>query len=134
MDNRWCKIRKNVIDKRYSLRCIGVGVIFFAALYVLTKMFNCSLCPVKNFLGISCFGCGLTRAFICILEFDFISAIEYNVLSLPLFFGIVFYVLIFILDILLSKNNIQKIDNFLSKKYMYVVYIVALIISLYYNN
>lgn len=134
MDNRLSKIKENIINKKYSLRCIGVGIILFAILYLLTVIFDCSLCVLKNICGINCFGCGMTRAFICILHFDFLSATEYNTLSVPMFIGIVIYMFVFVLDIILGKNNIKKVERFLSKKYMYFVYLMILGISLYLNN
>ena len=38
-------------------------------------------CPIKFLSGISCLGCGMTRAVISALKLDFIKAIEYH----PLF-------------------------------------------------
>lgn len=38
-------------------------------------------CPVKLFFGIDCPGCGLSRAFLSSLSFDFVSAFNYH----PLF-------------------------------------------------
>lgn len=134
MVSRWCKIKNNIINKRYSLYSLGIGTIFFCVLYVITKIFNISLCLVKNLFGISCFGCGLTRGFICILELDFKKAIEYNVLSIPLFISIFLYTTFSIIDIVFSKEFINKTDDFLSKKYMFVVYIVILILSTILNN
>lgn len=133
MVSRWCEIKSNIKSRRYSLRCISAGFIYFALLYILTAIFKTSLCPIKKLFGISCFGCGMTRAFISILKFDFKSAIEYNVLSVPLFFGICIYLFIFVSDILLSKNNIEKIDVFLSRKYMLAVYLMILLLSAYIN-
>lgn len=134
MVNLYYNIKNNIKAKSYSLRCIGVGSIFFLVLYAITKIFKCSLCPIKKLFGVSCFGCGMTRAFICILKFDFISAINYNVLSLPLFFGIVIYLITFFFDILLGKDNVEKMEMLLSKKYMYIIYIITLISSLYINK
>lgn len=134
MDNRWYKIKNNLKEKRYSLYCFGTWSIFFTVLYILTKIFNSSLCPIKNLFGISCFGCGMTRAFICILELNLISAFQYNVLSIPLFFAIFLYIIIFCLDIFFSKNIIKKIDTLLSKKFMYVIYVLLLCIGTYLNN
>ena len=134
MVSRWCEIKRNIKTKIYSLRCIGAGFIYFIILYILTVIFKTSLCPIKKLFGISCFGCGLTRAFMSILAFDFKSSIEYNVLSLPLLFGIVAYISVIIFDILLSKNNVEKVDRFLSRKYMLVVYLIILFLSAYINT
>ena len=134
MVNLYCRIKNNIKTKKYSLYCISTGFLLFAVLYILTKIFKRSLCPINYLFGISCFGCGLTRGFICILNLNFISAIKYNVLSIPLFLGIFVYLLIFFFDILLSKNNIEKVEKFMSKKYMCVLYLCILILSTYLNN
>lgn len=93
-----------------------------------------SLCPIKNFFGVSCFGCGMTRGFISILNFDFKTAFEYNVLSIPLFFGIAIYVLLSLIDIIFDKNYIYIIETQLAKKYMYLIYTIILIIATVLNN
>lgn len=129
MVNLCCNIKHNIKEKRNSLYSLCAGGALFVVLYVLTKIFNCSLCPMYNLFGIKCFGCGLTRAFICILEFDFITAIKYNVLSVPLFVGIVVYIGLLLVDILAGKNFTKTVDKFLSKKYMFVFYGLILIIS-----
>ncbi len=134
MDNRWYKIKNKLKEKRYSLYCFGTWSIFFTVLYILTKIFNSSLCPIKNLFGISCFGCGMTRAFICVLELDLISAFQYNALAIPLFFAIFLYIIIFCIDILFNKKIIKKIDTLLSKKFMYVIYVLLLCFGTYLNN
>lgn len=134
MVSHWCEIRNNIINKRYSLYSLGIGTIFFCILYVITKIFDISLCLVKNLFGISCFGCGLTRGFICILELDFKKAVNYNVLSIPLFIAIFLYAIFSVIDIIFSKEFINKIDDFLSRKYMFAVYVVILILSTFLNN
>ena len=134
MVSRWYKIKNNIIKKRYSLYSLGIGIIFFAILYVLTKLFNVSLCLVKNIFGISCFGCGLTRGFICILELDFKKATQYNVLSIPLFIGILLYMMLVFIDIIFSKDYVEWLEKILSKKYMLAVYISILIISTFLNK
>lgn len=134
MVSRWYKIKNNIIKKRYSLYSLGIGIIFFAILYVLTKLFNVSLCLVKNIFGISCFGCGLTRGFICILELDFKKATQYNILSIPLFIGISLYMMLVFVDIIFSKDYVTLLEKILSKKYMLAVYISILIISTFLNK
>ena len=81
-----------------------------------------------------CFGCGLTRAFICILELKFLEAIRYNVLSIPLFIGIMLYSAALCFDIVLGSSHIQKIDRFLSQKPMYGIYFLILLLSAFFNN
>lgn len=76
----------------------------------------------------------MTRAFISILQFDFISAVHYNLLSVPLFIGIAIYCLLLLADIILDKNLVILTEKILSRKYMYIIYAVALILSTVINN
>ena len=134
MDSRYYKLKNICNKKRQTLRSLCVGFVFFGILFVLTKFFSVSLCPVKNCFGISCFGCGMTRGFISILHFDLKKAFEYNVLSVPLFAGIVLYSVLLMADILFCKNYILKFEKQLSKKYMILIYIALLIIATIINN
>jgi len=47
-------------------------------------------CPFKALTGIPCPGCGMTRAFLALAEFDFVGASHLNPFSLPLFAFFVF--------------------------------------------
>lgn len=134
MVSRWCKIKNNIINKRYSLYSLGIGTIFFCVLYFITKKFGISLCVIKNVLGISCFGCGLTRGFICILELNFKQAIVYNVLSIPLFIAIFLYTFFTVIDIIFNKEIVGKIEAFLSKKHMFIAYVVILLLTTILNK
>ena len=40
-----------------------------------------SICPSKRFFDIECLGCGMTRAVMHLIHFDFDSALYYNSLS-----------------------------------------------------
>ncbi len=134
MDSLWYKDDNINKRKRHALHSLGVGFVFFVILYILTKIFSVSLCPIKTYLGFSCLGCGMTRGFISILNLEFAKAIKYNVLSIPLFFGIVIYFILCIIDILLNKNFIFNFEKFLSKKYMFIVYILIIIVAYIFNN
>ncbi len=134
MVNLWYKLKYSERKKRLTLHRLGVGFVFFIILFVITKVFSGSLCLVKNIFGISCFGCGLTRAFISILKFEFKKAFEYNVLGIPLFISIVIYSICALIDIFFDKNYVFAIENQLAKKYMYFIYVIILIISVILNN
>lgn len=134
MANRLSKIKENIKAKKQTLRSIGAGFVLFIAFFILTKIVGGSICPIKNIFNVSCFGCGMTRAFISILKLDFTSAFYYNALSIPLFFGIFIYTLFLIIDIVFSKNLLYGFEKILSKKIMFVVYGVLLLCGSYLNN
>ena len=70
----------------------------------------------------------MTRGFISILNFEFKSALEYNVLSIPLFVGVAFYSICALIDIIFNTTYVLNIEKQLSKKYMYLIYAFLLII------
>jgi hypothetical protein len=37
-----------------------------------------TLCLFKNIFGIDCYGCGITRAILSAIKFDFVDAMNYN--------------------------------------------------------
>ena len=80
-----------------------------------------------------CIGCGLSRGFVAILSLDFAKAVKSNILSIPLFIGCVLYAILCVSDILLDKNNLERIERFLGKKYMLAIYIVIFLLLLYLN-
>ncbi len=89
---------------------------------------------MKRLFSVSCPGCGMARAFVAIMRFDFVAALKYNVLSLLLFIGIAVYYVTFFIDIIFDKNNIEKAEAFMGKPYMLVVYFVLLMFLTVYNN
>ncbi|MBR0278150.1 MAG: DUF2752 domain-containing protein, partial [Clostridia bacterium] len=111
MVSLWYNIKNADSKKRHTLHSISVGFAFFLILFVLTKIFSESLCPFKRIFGIPCFGCGMTRGFISILNFDFKSAFKYNALSIPLFAGIAFYFLFSLTDIIFNKKYVYAIEK-----------------------
>lgn len=130
MGSLWYKIKNADNRKRHTLHSLSVGSVFFVILFILTKIFSVSLCPIKNLFGISCFGCGMTRGFISILNLDFKAAYKLNVLSIPLFIGIALYSVISLTDIIFDKNYIFIIEKQLSKKYMFLIYAMILILTI----
>lgn len=90
-------------------------------------------CLFKSLFGIRCPGCGLTRSFRSILNLDFYSAFNYNILGIPLFIIGVVIIISMIIDIIRNDNEtIIYIFDFL-KKY-YIIIIIILIITTIINN
>ena len=134
MANHWRNITYNLKKHKYRLFSILEGIALFIALYFLTKIFNASLCPIYNIFGKKCIGCGMTRAFISILQFDFISAVNYNLLSIPLFIGIAIYCLFLLIDLIFGKNLVVATEKLLSKRYMYIIYFSVLVLDAVISN
>ena len=129
----WYNLKANIKKKRYSLYPLGIGSIVFLFLYVLTKLTNASLCPFYHIFHIRCFGCGLTRGFICILEGNWVAATQHHILAIPLFCAIGFYTVLNITDILFSKDYVVKVDRILCKKFMFLIYGIIIVGSYFIN-
>ena len=134
MDSLSHKPNKISHKKKQTLFSVLTGFAFFAVLFLINKVSNIIICPVKYFLGFSCPGCGLTRSFISILNLDFVSAFHYNILSIPLFISIGIYCIFAFADITFNSNLITKFEQLISKKLLYVFYIVIIILSTIFNN
>ena len=72
-----CHIKTAFRQKPYRLLGIHLAVL---GLLALDCVFGC---PFKRIFGISCPGCGLTRAWLCFLGGDWRQAFQYNLLFLP---------------------------------------------------
>ncbi len=58
-----------------------------------SKMLD-NICLIKHFIGNNCWNCGMTRAFLSILHFDFNKAYEFNhngLVVFPLTIGVYLY-------------------------------------------
>lgn len=69
-----------------------VAAIAIALLILLFWVFSIP-CPIKFLTGISCAGCGMTRAWLSVLHLDFSAAIDYH----PLFWAVPIAFLCFLL-------------------------------------
>ena len=129
MVNPWRKYKLASEGKKTALHSLIVGLGFFSVIYIITRFFPITLCPIQNIFGKDCFGCGLSRGFVCILSLDLRAATEFHVLSVPIFVGILIYAVACILDIFFDRNLLDKIDSFLGKKYMLAVYLIILALT-----
>ena len=66
-------------------------------------------CLFKEYLNVNCPACGLTRAFKSILNFNFVEAFNYNILSIPLFIIIIFFDALLFYDIIYNKSTSNKV-------------------------
>lgn len=82
-------------------------------------------CVFKSMLGISCPGCGMTRAIHEILHFNFFQSIKYNILALPLVVLGIILTPVIIYDIIFNKNIFITVSNKILTKYWYIVLIIV---------
>lgn len=89
-------------------------------------------CLFHTFFKIPCPGCGMTRAFKCILSFDIAGAFSYNILSIFLFILLICILISLVYDIIKNEKNFEeKIIKFLEKYAFFII--VLLIISFIVN-
>ena len=108
--------------KRNSHRRIEVitSVAAVVVLYVILESFGVT-CPIKYITGISCAGCGMSRAWIALLHFNIHDAFMYH----PLFFLPPVVVIVMLLK---SKINI-KIYMFTIAGAFVIVYLYRMFIG-----
>lgn len=58
-------------------------------------------CPFKAIFSIPCPGCGMTRAYLSLLSFDFVKALEYN----PMFWSVPVLLVFYFFDGRVFKKN-----------------------------
>ena len=83
-------------------------------------------CIFKSISHIPCISCGLTRAFISIIHFDLISAIKYNVLSIPIIISIITFYILYFLYILFKINLIFNYYKIIYNNYKIIIIILLL--------
>lgn len=91
------------------------------ALYVILAYLFKIPCPIKKLTGISCPGCGMTRALIALFMFDFPLALYYH----PLVFFVIPVLLMFIV---FYERNMVK-----CKRILIVVLVIVLIVVYLYR-
>ncbi len=88
---------------------IVVNAIIFLLLYNIPVYNNPlleNMCIFKNIFGIECFNCGMTRAYLSIIQFDFNMALYYNKNVIIIFpFTIINYLYNWYRYICNTKNN-----------------------------
>jgi len=89
---KYYSIGKQVLQSRFLIHSKLFGLLVFPILLYLIPLNwlnkQHSICLIKNIFGFECFGCGITRAIISAVQFDFKSAYNYNhlvIIVLPIF-------------------------------------------------
>lgn len=111
-------------DKRRLNRIeVITSVTAVVVLYVILESFGVT-CPIKYITGISCAGCGMSRAWISLLHFNIHEAFMYH----PLFFLPPVVVIVMLLK---SKINIKfyKIFMFTMAGAFVIVYLYRMFIG-----
>lgn len=111
-------------DKRRLNRIeVITSVAAVVVLYVILESFGVT-CPIKYITGISCAGCGMSRAWIALLHFNIHEAFVYH----PLFFLPPVVVIVMLLK---SKINIKfyKIFMFTMVGAFVIVYLYRMFIG-----
>ena len=116
-------------------RFINLSILVFGTLFVylaITNIFSFK-CIFKDLCGIRCPGCGLTRSFISILNFDFISAIKYNFLGIPIFISFMLISFFMIIDIFKNSDKTLKfINKILQTRYIELLILIVVVMLI--NN
>ncbi|MDR1116126.1 MAG: DUF2752 domain-containing protein [Tannerella sp.] len=70
-----------------KVKCIVFFILPFALHFVPVDFLNGqhSICLFKNISGMECYGCGITRAVLSVIQFDFMKAYSYNKLVIIVF-------------------------------------------------
>ena len=88
------------VTKRIDLRLVLTIIAVYAVLFVLGIG-----CPIKFLTGISCAGCGMTRAWLSLLRGDVHAAFEYH----PLFWEIVPVSVVFVFRDKINKSVFRAV-------------------------
>lgn len=90
-------------------------------------------CAFLAITGIYCPACGMTRAFLSILHFDFLGACYQNLLSIPFFLFLIFSICMLVKDFLQNRFSfIPKLLSFLGQHTILIL--LLLFISFVFNN
>jgi len=84
MDNLWQEKTKSIFQK---IKSIAVLLLPIALYFIPVKWLNGqhSICLFKNIFGVECYGCGITRAVLSVIQLNFYDAFQYNKLVIIVF-------------------------------------------------
>lgn len=121
------KTNKNRIINIFILVIV---TILFVMLFILKKEIPCMF---KSILGISCPGCGMTRAINEIIHLRFINAFKFNILSIPLVIIGSFSFFVIIYDTIKNSDIFIRFVNKAFTKFWYI-FMILIVFSMVINN
>lgn len=114
-------------------RIKNIRILLGIFLFLLLVKFMPVACLFKTVTGISCPSCGMTRSFYAILQFNFLEATYQNLLGIPLFIFLLYFIIMLFIEI--KKNRFLFIPNFLFFLIHYCpLFFSLLFVSFLYNN
>ncbi|MBR1802879.1 MAG: DUF2752 domain-containing protein [Clostridia bacterium] len=114
-------------------RVKNITVLIILIIFLLSVAEIPVTCVFYSFTGIFCPACGMTRAFKAILHFDFLEAFHQNILSIPLFLFLIFFILTLCHEIWRNQFElIPKLLRFFEKHYGMIL--LLLFLSFVINN
>lgn len=105
-------------DKKQLAARLKTLLLILAAYYLATWYIGC---PIRYFLGISCPGCGMTRAWLAVLHLDFSQAFYYH----PLFFTAPVVAAFFLFEEVFTRPKHRPIPILLVLLYL-AVYLIRM--------
>lgn len=123
-------ILKNNKNRIINIVILLIITILFIVLFVLRIEVPCMF---KSILGISCPGCGMTRAIGEIFKLNLLRAIKYNIFSVFMFVFILLSCVFILIDIFKNSNKYLTFINKTLNKYWYI-FILILVVMFIINN
>ena len=111
-------------------RIIEISILLsYLIIFLLFFIFDIKwLCPFQKIFNIACPGCGLTRAFKAIMNLELITALKYNLLSIPLFIFIIISIIMILKDFIKKENKfLEKMNNIFKDNYIIIIFILVIV-------
>lgn len=83
-------------------------------------------CLFKTIFSIPCPACGLTRGFRSLFHGDIIGAINYNILTIPIFLFFLSALVLFLIDLIKKSTYLEKYLNFFVKYYYLIIGLIII--------